>query len=73
MNRPVITDTAEGGQCEDKQCPRCEGREVIVLARSPVGKVWEMYLCDDCQYSWRSTETEAIQNPDLYSKKFKLK
>ncbi|KAB4587279.1 DUF1062 domain-containing protein, partial [Bacteroides thetaiotaomicron] len=27
-----------------------------VMTKSPVGDVWEVYVCDTCSYSWRSTE-----------------
>ena len=48
-------------------CPRCDGKHIEVLTKSPVGDVWEMYICGDCFYSWRSTEKVSV------IPKFKLK
>ena len=42
------------------KCPRCDSDKIKVIATSPVGKVWEVYECMDCYYSWRSTETQHI-------------
>ncbi len=39
------------------KCPRCDKEEVRVMVKSPVGDVWEVYVCDNCFFSWRSTET----------------
>lgn len=47
-------------------CPRCDSNKVRKMVDSPVGKVWEVYLCEECFYSWRSTETINIHE------KFKL-
>jgi hypothetical protein len=30
------------------------------MVKSPVGDVWEVYVCEDCWYSWRSTETPVV-------------
>ncbi|WP_296140112.1 non-oxidative hydroxyarylic acid decarboxylases subunit D [uncultured Tessaracoccus sp.] len=38
------------------QCPRCDMDNVEVMVKSPVGDVWEMYICETCYFSWRSTE-----------------
>lgn len=38
------------------KCPRCCSETVRVMTKSPVGDVWEVYVCDTCYYSWRSTE-----------------
>lgn len=38
------------------KCPRCDEESVRVMTKSPVGNVWEVYVCDTCAYSWRSTE-----------------
>ncbi|MDF2524177.1 MAG: hypothetical protein K0R31_1818 [Clostridiales bacterium] len=48
------------------KCPRCDADKVRKMVDSPVGKVWEVYVCDKCDYSWRSTE-----NPKIIDK-FKL-
>lgn len=54
-------------------CPRCDTEKVEIMAKSPVGDVWEMYICHTCTYSWRSTETPDKTDPKLYNKKFKIK
>jgi protein-arginine kinase activator protein McsA len=41
-------------------CPRCDKDEARVMVKSPVGDVWEVYVCDNCKFSWRSTETIKI-------------
>ena len=41
------------------ECPRC-GSPARVMVKSPVGDVWEVYVCETCWYSWRSTETPVI-------------
>ena len=38
------------------KCPRCDADTVRVMTKSPVGDVWEVYVCDTCSYSRRSTE-----------------
>lgn len=37
-------------------CKRCDSAQVRKMVDSPVGKVWEVYVCDKCNFSWRSTE-----------------
>jgi len=41
------------------ECPRC-GSAARVMVKSPVGDVWEVYVCETCWYSWRSTATPVI-------------
>lgn len=53
-------------------CPRCDSESISVMAKSPVGNEWEVYLCDTCKFSWRSTEGENITDPGKYDKRFKL-
>lgn len=36
------------------------------MVKSPVGDVWEVYVCEECLYSWRSTEEVHVLD------KFKL-
>ena len=33
------------------KCPRCGSETVRVMTKSPVGDVWEVYVCDTCYYS----------------------
>ncbi|WP_275298391.1 non-oxidative hydroxyarylic acid decarboxylases subunit D [Clostridium sp. YIM B02555] len=54
------------------KCPRCDSELVSVMVKSPVGHAWEVYLCDTCKFSWRSTEGENITDPEQYDKRFKL-
>lgn len=42
------------------KCPRCESEKVRIMAKSPVGNAWEVYVCERCCYSWRSTEKITI-------------
>lgn len=42
------------------KCPRCTSEKVRVMTKSPVGDVWEVYVCEKCCYSWRSTEDIKI-------------
>jgi transposase-like protein len=54
------------------KCPRCDSEIVSVMVKSPVGDAWEVYLCDTCKFSWRSTEGANITDPEQYDKRFKL-
>ena len=40
------------------KCKRCSDDKARVLTKSPVGDVWEVYICYKCFYSWRSTEQD---------------
>lgn len=42
------------------KCPRCDSDNIRKMADSPVGNVWEVYVCDKCCYSWRSTESPKV-------------
>ena len=53
-------------------CPRCNSHKVSLLTKAPVDNAWEVYICDTCCFSWRSTEDEEITNPDKYNKTFKI-
>ena len=53
-------------------CPRCETDKVNLMVKSPVGNVWEMYICETCTYSWRSTESADKTDPARYAKNFKI-
>lgn len=37
-------------------CPRCDSETARKMVDSPVGNEWEVYICEKCCYSWRSTE-----------------
>ncbi|MGB9662930.1 MAG: non-oxidative hydroxyarylic acid decarboxylases subunit D [Moorellaceae bacterium] len=53
-------------------CPRCDSDTAEKMVSSPVGNVWEVYVCRKCWFSWRSTEDTSITDPAKYNKKFKL-
>ena len=53
-------------------CPRCDSKNANLLIQSPGDSEWEMYICNECNFSWRSTEPEHIRNPKMYDPKFKL-
>ncbi len=53
-------------------CPRCDSDTAHKLVDAPVNKAWEVFLCDTCFYSWRSTDPKELSDPKTYSKKFKI-
>lgn len=53
-------------------CPRCDSKTVEKLVDAPKDKSWQVFICSTCTFSWRSTEEEAVTNPEKYEKKFKL-
>ncbi|MGJ8526273.1 Protein VdcD [Halomonadaceae bacterium LMG 33818] len=54
------------------QCPRCGDHTIEVLAVSPVKNVWEVYQCQRCLYTWRSTEPERRTSREHYPEEFKM-
>ena len=54
-------------------CPRCESSSTEIRFESPVAGVWTLYGCDDCLFTWRSTEPKTITDPKLYPARFKVK
>ncbi len=42
------------------KCPRCNSDNTRKMADAPVGNAWEVYVCEKCWYSWRSTETPVV-------------
>lgn len=53
-------------------CPRCDSPQTTVMVTSPKGNEWELYLCETCHYSWRSTEPAEQTDPARYHPWFKL-
>lgn len=43
-------------------CPRCDEATVRVMTKAPIDNAWEVYVCDTCAYSWRSTETPHVND-----------
>lgn len=56
----------------NKVCPRCGHEHIETLATSPVKGVWEVYQCDHCLFTWRSTEPERRTTRAKYPDVFKL-
>lgn len=54
------------------KCPRCDSEHTNIMVKAPVGDVWEVYICETCKFSWRSTEGTNITDPEKYDKRFKL-
>lgn len=44
------------------KCPRCGSENIKTIAKSPVEGCWEVYECDECYYSWRSTEDPHVDD-----------
>lgn len=53
-------------------CPRCDSKTVKLLTKAPIDDAWEIYICETCDFTWRSTEGEDVTNPEKYDKKFKI-
>lgn len=53
-------------------CPRCGEDHVEILAKSPVPDVWEVFQCQHCLYTWRSTEPARRTDRDQYPEEFKM-
>jgi len=55
------------------KCLRCLEGNATKFAEAPDGSgAWEMYICDRCCYSWRTTEEEEILNPEKRDPEFQL-
>ncbi|MDR3349209.1 MAG: DUF1062 domain-containing protein [Acidaminococcales bacterium] len=44
------------------KCKRCDADTVRVMTKAPVGSAWEVYVCETCDYSWRSTEDVHVND-----------
>jgi rubredoxin len=53
-------------------CPRCNSPKTTQMVSSPEGDEWELYQCEACHYSWRSTEPSEQTDPARYHPWFKL-
>ncbi len=53
-------------------CPRCDSDTAELLVKAPVDNAWEVYICNTCNFTWRSTESEDITNPAKYDRRFKI-
>lgn len=55
------------------KCVRCLNDSADLAARATDGSgAWEIYLCNCCNYSWRSTEDEDITNIEKRDPYFQL-
>ena len=55
------------------QCVRCLQDTAEVAAKAPDGSnAWELYLCSNCNYSWRNTEVNEITDIDKRDPWFQL-
>jgi len=43
-------------------CPRCGFEGISTIATSPIEGAWEVYECDQCFFSWRSTEDVNVHD-----------
>ncbi|MBQ6491857.1 MAG: vanillic acid non-oxidative decarboxylation protein [Atopobiaceae bacterium] len=43
-------------------CPRCGFEGISTIATSPIEGAWEVYECDQCFFSWRSTEDVVVHD-----------
>ena len=47
------------------KCVRCLQDRAAKVAVAPDGSgAWEVYYCDRCNFSWRSTEEPEVIDPD---------
>jgi len=54
-------------------CPRCDSEQAYKIFEAPEDpKLWEVYRCPRCNFTWRSSEEEQVTDPRQYSPKFKL-
>ena len=44
------------GVSRTAECPRCGGKNVEIIAESPVANKWNILGCGECNYLWRDTE-----------------
>ncbi|WMJ78532.1 MULTISPECIES: non-oxidative hydroxyarylic acid decarboxylases subunit D [unclassified Sedimentibacter] len=42
------------------KCPRCESDKIKKITDAPKDNAWEVYVCEKCWYSWRSTENPVV-------------
>ncbi len=54
-------------------CVRCMENTARKVAEAPDGsKAWEVYYCENCNYSWRSTEEIEITSIEKRDSRFQL-
>ncbi|WP_413715419.1 DUF1062 domain-containing protein [Serratia ureilytica] len=53
-------------------CPRCDFTKIEIMSKSPVKDVWVIYQCQQCLYTWRSTEPLRRTSREHYPETFKM-
>ena len=55
------------------QCVRCLNDTASKVVDAPDNSgAWEIYFCEKCRYSWRSTEEDFITDIDKRNPKFQV-
>ncbi|MEU9126231.1 non-oxidative hydroxyarylic acid decarboxylases subunit D [Streptomyces sp. NPDC048506] len=53
-------------------CPRCAATRTARLATSSVPGVWDVLQCQDCLYTWRTTEPVRRTSREAYPEEFRM-
>jgi hypothetical protein len=53
-------------------CPRCNSSDTELMTRSAVAVAWEIHLCGQCFYGWRTSEPAAMLQYEHYDARFRL-
>ena len=55
------------------QCVRCRKDTAKKIASAPDGSgAWEVHYCNNCNFSWRSTEEDDVINAEKRDSYFQL-
>ncbi|MEV6231257.1 non-oxidative hydroxyarylic acid decarboxylases subunit D [Saccharopolyspora shandongensis] len=57
---------------QETVCPRCAHETVDKLYSSPVPGVWDVLQCQQCLYTWRTSEPARRTSRDAYPDRFKM-
>ena len=56
------------------KCIRCYEDTASPVAKAPDGSnAWEVFYCERCNFSWRSSEESEVLDPDKRPEFFQLK
>jgi hypothetical protein len=56
------------------KCIRCDDDGVRQVAKAPDGSnAWEVFYCEHCNFSWRSSEEPEVLTPEKRPAFFQLK
>jgi hypothetical protein len=53
-------------------CPRCAWETAHQLASSPVPDVWQVWQCERCLYTWRTSEPDRRTRRSAYPERFRI-